>query len=188
MLQLPFAHTWPCGQTLPHVPQLLPSDMVLAQPLEHWASPLGHWQLPVMQTCPPVHAVPHVPQLAKSVCRSAQLEPQGVWPKAQSFGAPPDPALPPELGLPPTLLPPSPALELPAAPPTVALPPEGEPELPSEEPPAPGTAPPLDPETTLPFIVQPPKAPAKVPASATPKPTRFNMPCLDKLRAPADER
>jgi hypothetical protein len=41
--------------------------------------PCGHWQVP-LQTLPPVHAVPQVPQLAGSVAVSTQLPLHSVVP------------------------------------------------------------------------------------------------------------
>src|SRR2546428_674765 len=64
-VQTPPTHDMPCGQTLPHWPQLL---MLLAM---HWPLhrrvPGGHVQLPPTHTLPPIQTLPQVPQLPLSV-------------------------------------------------------------------------------------------------------------------------
>lgn len=51
--------------------------------------PGGHIpQRPVMQTCPVVHARPHMPQFIVSKRVSTQAEPQRVWPVPQAVIAP----------------------------------------------------------------------------------------------------
>ena len=60
---------------------------------EHWlpgvqqipdpftVSPLGHVQVPALQLCPtPVHDMPHVPELYRSVCLLTHTEPHTLSP------------------------------------------------------------------------------------------------------------
>jgi len=49
---------------------------------------VGVTQLPWSQSCPALHAVPHVPQLFASVCVSVQLGSQPVNPLGQQVTCP----------------------------------------------------------------------------------------------------
>ena len=99
---MPFEHSWPDGHALPQVPQLALSVFVFAQigapPPSPPASAPPHnvspcWQLtahaPFEHTWPDGHALPQVPQLARSVFVLTQVTPaspvQLVSPGAQTI-------------------------------------------------------------------------------------------------------
>jgi hypothetical protein len=117
---VPAVHTWPASQTLPHMPQFALSVLVFAQygtPPSgvHSASPppsspphsIAH--LPAVHTSPTEHVLPHVPQLALSVCVLAQVPlgqttipgpqlglhcpPEHAWPAGHALPQPPQLAL-----------------------------------------------------------------------------------------------
>ena len=46
--------------------------------------PLAQAHAPAVQVCPVAQALPHVPQLAASVCRFLQVPEQLVWPLTQT--------------------------------------------------------------------------------------------------------
>jgi hypothetical protein len=49
---------------------------------------LSQRHCPLLQTLPPVHALPQAPQLVLLVCKSAQLLPHSVWPLVGQVHAP----------------------------------------------------------------------------------------------------
>ena len=75
-VQVPALQTSPAAQAFPQLPQ----SAALVWRFTHWplqdVVPTGHVHCPVTQDDPPVHAMPHPPQLALSVAGSTQLEPQ----------------------------------------------------------------------------------------------------------------
>jgi hypothetical protein len=60
-------------QLLPHAPQLLLSDAVSVQELEHRSVPVGHVHAPPTHVLGDGHATSHAPQLAESVCTCVQV-------------------------------------------------------------------------------------------------------------------
>jgi hypothetical protein len=73
----PFAGT---GQDTPQLePQLL-TDVLLMQVPPQLCVPAGHAQVPLWQVMPPLHALPHAPQLALSVDSLTQVPPHIVLP------------------------------------------------------------------------------------------------------------
>jgi hypothetical protein len=70
---VPLAHTRPCAaQSLPHAPQLLPSDVVSTQLVPHASRPGEHMHVPPLQVVCAGHALPQAPQLFTSVLVLAQ--------------------------------------------------------------------------------------------------------------------
>jgi hypothetical protein len=65
--QKPSEQVVPGGQTVPHVPQLLLSVMVLTQLPLQFVKPCRQMQVPSTQRSLAPHAIPHSPQLLMSV-------------------------------------------------------------------------------------------------------------------------
>ncbi len=88
--QLPPTHVSTLGQAghpivppqpslmLPHCP-LVQVAFGVQQAFWYSTCPLGHWHWPLLQVLPPVHCVPHPPQLLLSVEVSTQEVPQVVF-------------------------------------------------------------------------------------------------------------
>jgi hypothetical protein len=75
------------------LPQCCGSPLVSMQPaVPHNCLPESQAQAPSLQSLPPVHAFPHVPQLLLSVCVLKHWPPHWVWPDAQA--PPPEPEAP----------------------------------------------------------------------------------------------
>ncbi|MDP3504100.1 MAG: hypothetical protein Q8S33_27425 [Myxococcales bacterium] len=69
---------------LPQLPQFAPSDSVFTQaPFAHWVNGALHWHRPAAHCSRPLHAVPHAPQFALSVCALTQVPLQLVRPPVQ---------------------------------------------------------------------------------------------------------
>jgi hypothetical protein len=66
--QIPFVHSPPFGQALPHLPQLKGSVLKLAQPFMHNVCEFGHMHIPPAQVALFGQAFAHLPQLELSVC------------------------------------------------------------------------------------------------------------------------
>jgi hypothetical protein len=91
-LQAPLEQSCPGGQTLPHAPQLVKSELVFTQngiPLiGHEVVPGGHEmpaskavpvQMPLEQSCPRAQTLPHAPQLLGSKRASTQAGMPPSW-------------------------------------------------------------------------------------------------------------
>lgn len=63
-------------QTVPHAPQLFPSEVVFTQPAGHAVSPAWQVQAPAVHSAPTSQAVPHCPQFAGSVAVATHAVPQ----------------------------------------------------------------------------------------------------------------
>lgn len=113
---LPCVHTWPPVHTVPQVPQLLPSPMVLTQLAPQAVRPPVHWHAPAEQLWPVAQALPHMPQLRLSEAMSMQAVPHATRPVGQVV-VPPVPSIPPLL----PLWPPVPPVALTAPPPLEQL-------------------------------------------------------------------
>jgi hypothetical protein len=90
LMHMPPQQTWPAAHGgLPHPPQLLESVPVSVQVPPQLVWPGGHTQELAAHTIPPVHAVPHTPQLLGSDVRSTQspVGPQAVLPGRQAHVA-----------------------------------------------------------------------------------------------------
>jgi hypothetical protein len=108
------------GQTLPHLPQLLPSVLVLVHVVPvQTVCPVGQPQVPPEHVCPVGHTLLHLPQLLLSVLVLVHVPLHDVWPV---------PHPPPSLASPPASPPPPPV----SAP--ESLPPELEPASPGPTP------------------------------------------------------
>jgi hypothetical protein len=64
--------------TLPQAPHDVVELLLTQVPLQ-LMSPLPHWQLPFVQLVPPVHPLPHDPQLLSSVCSFTQSPLHNVY-------------------------------------------------------------------------------------------------------------
>jgi hypothetical protein len=75
-------HVSPCGHCIPQVPQFAGLFVMFVQTggVPHWVVFAGQTQAPAMQTLPPVHAMPHPPQLFTSVAVLMQAPAQLVVP------------------------------------------------------------------------------------------------------------
>ncbi len=80
---MPLLHDVGLWHVLPQEPQLLSSYKGSMQVPPQSTAKLGHWHEPVLQDFPPVHVVPHVPQLELLVCRLTHAPLQFVVPAAQ---------------------------------------------------------------------------------------------------------
>jgi hypothetical protein len=74
-LQRPLAQYCDAGHTLPHAPQFCAS--FAAMQLEPQYTPLAHSHFP-LQCSPSAQVLPQVPQLSRSLLRSAQSSPHAV--------------------------------------------------------------------------------------------------------------
>ncbi len=74
-VHVPAEQVWAAPHATPQPPQLLPSDCVLVQLAPQNCWPLPHWQEPAAHERPPVHAVPHCPQLELLVLVSTHCVP-----------------------------------------------------------------------------------------------------------------
>jgi hypothetical protein len=97
--QLPFTHTAPAAQALPHAPQFWLLSGKCAQVPLHSSQPVPisvhAWHvLPVHQRCPVVHVVAQVPQWSGFEVMSVQVPLQSVCPGKQAQ-VPPWQDLPP---------------------------------------------------------------------------------------------
>ncbi len=92
VVHTPSEHTVPVGQMVPQVPQLLPSELVCAQPDAHNALPLRHWQAPPVQICPTVHAAPQAPQCSALDCSATHAPKQSEYPLGQTSDGAPEPS------------------------------------------------------------------------------------------------
>ena len=88
-LQLLLLQTWPAGQVVAQLPQLVASDATQEPPQE--SCPDAHLHTPLWQVCPPEQALPQTPQLLESELVSTQVEPQAVCPELQVMPVPPVP-------------------------------------------------------------------------------------------------
>jgi hypothetical protein len=95
--------TRPPLQTVPHAPQLLPSETMFTQPAGQAESPAVQAHLPLEQLWPSAHFMLQAPQFWNSVCVFTHTELQLERPAAQVAAPPPPPEKDPPV---PTLLPP----------------------------------------------------------------------------------
>ncbi len=70
----------PRGQTVPQVPQLFGSKLVIVQAVPQSVEPVGHAQRPMLHVWKVPHRVPQAPQFVVLVCVFTQVPPQSVWP------------------------------------------------------------------------------------------------------------
>ena len=66
--------TRPPLQTVPHAPQLLPSDTMFTHPVGHAESPAVQEHAPLVQLWPSAHFTLQAPQFWKSVCALTHTE------------------------------------------------------------------------------------------------------------------
>jgi hypothetical protein len=71
-VQVPAEQKSPPVHTVPHAPQLLPSDNGFTQASPQALRPPVHWQTPAEQLWPAPHTLPQAPQLALSALTSMQ--------------------------------------------------------------------------------------------------------------------
>jgi hypothetical protein len=79
-VSVPFAGD--AGHALHDVPHVA-SAVLLTHAPEHRCWPDAQTHEPAWQVLPPVHALPHPPQFALSVCSLTHALPQAVWPALQ---------------------------------------------------------------------------------------------------------
>ena len=73
----------PVGQAVPQAPQLLRSEVRLAQAVPHAVWPAAQVHAPAMQVWVAVQTLPQAPQLFRSVATVAQVEPHRCCPVEQ---------------------------------------------------------------------------------------------------------
>jgi hypothetical protein len=96
--------TRPPLQTVPHAPQLLPSDTMFTHPVGHADSPAVQEHAPLVQLWPSAHFTLQAPQFWKSVCALTHTELQLERPAGQlTAPLPPDEEPPIPTPLPPVL-------------------------------------------------------------------------------------
>jgi len=90
----PSEHTCPAAQAVPQLPQFAGSEFVSTQPMlpAHETRPAVQVQAPDWQVWLRVHACPHMPQLALSLCGSTHAPLHSIEPVVQA-AAPPLPEL-----------------------------------------------------------------------------------------------